>query len=328
MASTYLVTGGAGFIGSHLVDALLARGNDVRVIDDFSAGRKEYLQDALATGRCTVVEGTVTDAGLMKEMCTGVDVVFHLATHCVRASLNDPWTNHQTNTTGTLRVLEAALQAKVQRFIYVSSSEIYGSAQFPPMDESHPTEPMTIYGASKLAGELYTKAYYRTYGLPVTIVRPFNTYGPREHYLGKSAEVIPRFFIKILNDQPITVFGDGTQSRDFMYVADTARGLCMVAEASNLIGETINLAYGQEVGILDIGQKLATILKKPLITRQLAGRPGDVHRLWASNRKAAETIGFQAQIGIDEGLGRYVQWCLQSGIDWSAVARDFQDSNW
>ncbi|MFA6523252.1 MAG: NAD-dependent epimerase/dehydratase family protein [Candidatus Peribacteraceae bacterium] len=323
-----VVTGGAGFIGSHLVDGLLAAGASVRVIDDFSTGTRENLREAAAHPRCEIVEADVCDRLRMMELTKGIDVIYHLAIQCLRVSLADPWSNHRVNAEGTLSMLDAARTNGVRKFVYVSSSEIYGTATVVPMTEEHPKEPITVYGASKLAGELYTNAYHRTYGLRTTVIRPFNTYGPREHHLGKSAEVIPRFYTLITHNRPITVFGDGSQTRDFTYVADTARGMIAVGASDALDGETINIARGEEVSVLAIAEKLAVLLGKKLQVRHLPERPGDVMRHWASNAKAKEKLGFVAVTDIDEGLRRYVDWCAKSGIDWDSVAASFPETNW
>ena len=322
-----VVTGGAGFIGSHLVDALVQQGNDVIVIDDLSAGHKENL--LLSLGKhCELQVADICDRPRMLELFKGADIVFHLATQCLRVSLNDPWLTHDVNATGALSVLDAARENKVQRFVYVSSSEIYGTALTVPMTEDHPKEPLTIYGASKLTGELYTNAYHRTYGLPTVVIRPFNTYGPREHAEGKHAEVIPRFYTLLRKQLPVTVFGDGNQTRDFLFVADTVRGLLAAASSDAFVGDTVNIARGEEVSILAIAEKLAALLKVPLKVRHLAPRPGDVLRHWASAEKAKRMLGFAPQYGIDRGLSEYVAWCKASGIDWDALATSLSDTNW
>lgn len=323
-----VVTGGAGFIGSHVVDALLARGNTVRVIDDFSVGRNENLAEAERNDRCEIIKADVCDRGRMRELTHGFDAIFHMAIQCLRVSINDPWSNHHVNATGTLSMLDAAKQNSVGMFIYVSSSEVYGTAQSVPMTEDHPKEPITVYGASKLAGELYALAYHRTYGLPVTVVRPFNAYGPREHYLGKSAEVIPRFFMQILHGTPITLYGDGAQTRDFTYVDDTVHGIVAASESKELLGGVVNIALGQEISILAIAKKLAAILKKDLKIQRLPDRPGDVRQHYADISKAEKLLGYAPTVSIDDGLQRYVDWCFASSIDWKEAHAFLEPTNW
>jgi UDP-glucose 4-epimerase len=189
-----LVTGGAGFIGSHLVDQLIADGHQVRVLDDFSTGSASNIREALETGRLEIIEGSVLDRAVVQAAMSDVQAVYHLAVQCVRRSIGRPIENHDVNATGTLHTLEAARQESVSQFIYCSSSEVYGNASDGDLDEIGTVcAPMTVYGASKLAGELYTLAYLRTYGLQTVVIRPFNSYGPREHDQGDLAEVIPRF---------------------------------------------------------------------------------------------------------------------------------------
>ncbi len=211
-AGVDLVTGGAGFIGSELVGLLVAAGRRVVVLDDLSAGRAAYL-DEVPRDRCTLVRGTILDRGLVQTLLGESERVFHLAARGLRQSIHDPEPVHAVNATGTLVLLEAARRARIERFIHVSSSEVYGPARTAPMDETHPTHPTTPYGASKLAGEAYARAAFITHGLPVVVVRPFNVFGPRSHHEGASGEVIPRFMLRALAKKPLIVFGDGIQTR-------------------------------------------------------------------------------------------------------------------
>src|SRR5258708_35052364 len=227
-ASRTLVTGGAGFIGSHLVDRLVADGIPVTVLDDFSTGRRGNLDAAVGHGDVRVIEGSILDERAIDRAMVEVDRVYHLAVACVRSSLGAPLDTHAVNAGGTINLLEAARQAGVARFVYCSSSEVYGTTSSEPLGElTAQCRPVTVYGAAKLAGELYTLAYFRTYGLPAMVVRPFNAYGPREPDQGMRAEVIPRFTIRILNGLKPIIFGDGSQGRDFTHVSDTVRGLVL-----------------------------------------------------------------------------------------------------
>ena len=226
------MTGGAGFIGSHVVDQLVAEGAAVTVLDNFATGSRDNLHDACQRGDVRVVDGSILDRPAIAEAIGGCDTVYHFAVECVRRSLGKPIENHEVNASGTLFVLEAARRVGVSRFVYCSSSEVYGNASSGLLNERITLcEPMTVYGAAKLAGEYYTKAYHRTYGLPTVVIRPFNSYGPREHDRGDLAEVIPRFVIRVLNGQSPVIFGSGENSRDFTYVTETARGIVLAGRS-------------------------------------------------------------------------------------------------
>jgi UDP-glucose 4-epimerase len=303
-----VVTGGAGFIGSHVVDRLVAIGADVVAIDDLSVGSRDNLRDALSAGARLVV-GDVRDAELMRRELQNAAVVLHMACDNLRASLERPMHTHEVNATGTLVTALAAVDACVDRFVYVSSSEAYGSAVESPMPETHPLLPTTVYGASKAAGELYAQGVMRTYGLPVTIVRPFNSYGPREHAVGTSAEVIPRFAGRIRAGLPPIIFGDGSQTRDFTWVEETAAGIVDAASCDALTGEAVNIAYGRGVSIREISELLLEILEAPRLFPVYSDpRRGDVAHHYADTRKARGALGFRARVPVREGLERYVRW--------------------
>src|SRR6185369_328854 len=241
--STAVVTGGAGFIGSELVRQLAARGDRVVAIDNLVNGKRENLADVLSD-RVVLLEKDIRDLDAVTPHLRDARVVYHLACLGVRHSVHSPRENHHVNATATLDLLGASRDAGVPRFVYVSSSEVYGTARWAPMTEEHPTCPHTVYGGSKLAGESYTRAYHDTYGYPTVVVRPFNTFGPRSHHEGDSGEVIPKFLLRCLAGRPLIVFGDGTQTRDFQFVSDTARGIILAGEDDRAIGATINLGSG------------------------------------------------------------------------------------
>jgi UDP-glucose 4-epimerase len=300
-----LVTGGAGFIGSHLVDQLTEC--SVRVLDDLSTGKEENLKTAKTRSNVEFIRGDIRDRSVVGELLRDTDVVFHLACRGVRHSIGHPIENHSVNAEGTLILLELARQADVKRFIHVSSSEVYGTARYAPMDENHPTYPETVYGGAKLAGESYARAYHQTYGLATVIVRPFNNFGPRSHHEGDCGEVIPRFVVWALNGRPPVIFGDGSQTRDFIYVEETAHWLCRVAECDALVGQTINLGSGKETSVNQLAkiiyEEAGLAVPEPDFK---PCRPGDVHRHLADVRQAREMLGFNTQINVRTGVRRLI----------------------
>ncbi len=323
-----VVTGGAGFIGSHVVDRLLDEPQAAVVaIDDLSVGSRDNLEPAIAAG-AELVRGDVRDRELMDDALAGADVVIHMACDNLRASLGNPERTHAVNATGTLVCALAAAAAGVQRFVYVSSSEAYGSAVTTPMPESHPLQPTTVYGASKAAGELYAQACMRTYGMPVTVIRPFNSYGPREHAEGTSAEVIPKFVSRILAGRPPVIFGDGSQTRDFTWVEETARGIVAATACDALIGGAVNVAHGTGITISEIARMLLEILDAEELEPELVdARPGDVMHHWADTSRCRELVGFTAAVPIREGLARYVSW-LREQEDYELSGREQPVRNW
>jgi UDP-glucose 4-epimerase len=319
-----LVTGGAGFIGSHLVDALADC--RVRVLDDFSTGKADNVPDRPGL---EVVRGDVREAQVVARALDGVQVVFHLACRGVRHSLGNPVENHEVNAHGTLVVLGAARRAGVERFVHVSSSEVYGTARQVPMDEDHPCLPETVYGAAKLAGEAYARAYHRTYGLPAVVVRPFNNFGPRSHHEGDSGEVIPRFVLWALNGQPCRVFGDGHQTRDFIYVEDTAHWLRQAAECDAAVGQTVNLGSGQETSVRELAALAAEeTTGTPRTPLFLPPRIGDVRRHLAGVERARELFGFYVRVPVREGVRRLVAHFRARPEGVAALVGEVPEINW
>lgn len=325
-----IVTGGAGFIGSHVVDLLISKGNEVIIIDDFSTGKWENINHHLNNGQLQVKEADVQGLEKMISLTEGAEIVFHFAVACLRTSLGEPLAVHEINATATLNMCRASLENKVERFVYISSSEVYGSALYTPMDEEHPVNPTTVYGASKAAGELYTMAYWRTYGLPTITVRPFNTFGPREPSEGHRAEVIPKFVLRGMAGLQPVIFGSGKQTRDFTWVEDTARGIIKAAECDELIGDVVNIACGREVSI----ERICHLVIDSLGARELkpsyllAGRPGDVERHYADIGKARKLLGYSPTVDIEDGIKKYIEWIKTESVDIDAWVRQEQIRNW
>jgi UDP-glucose 4-epimerase len=314
-----LVTGGAGFIGSELVSQLEAAGTRVRVLDNFATGRRSHLAETDAE----IAEGDVRDLDAVKLAMRGVDCVFHLACVGVRRSIHAPREADDVNALGTLNVLEATHAAGVSRFIHVSSSEVYGTALGPSIAEGQACFPTTPYGASKLAGEAYARAWYSTYGLPVVIVRPFNAFGPRCHHEGDSGEVIPKFLLRAWAGKPVVIFGDGLQTRDFTYVADIAAGIRQAAECERALGETLNLGSGREISILDLARLLGAqqVIHEP-------ARPGDVRRLVCDASRSCKLLGFRPTVTLEQGLSRLREWYERQGTPPEVLLREELIYNW
>ena len=326
--TTVLVTGGAGFIGSHLVDTLLARGAAaVTVLDNLANGSANNLAHLAGDPRFSFVEGDIRDEDAAVSALAGVDTVFHLACLGVRHSLHDPFENHDVNASGTLNMLMQARRLGVRRFVYVSTSEVFGTAQYAPMDERHPTWPETVYGGGKLAGEAYARAFFRTYGMQTVVVRPFNTYGPRSHFEGDSGEVLPRTIVRVLAGLRPVIFGDGEQTRDFMHVSDTTRALALIGESDAAIGQTINLGSGTEITMTDVCRTVAVKSGRPdLAPEYLDARPGDVRRLIGNAAFVRSLTGFEPSVSFDEGVAELIDWFRKGKVD--DMAARVADVNW
>ncbi|HEX7052606.1 MAG TPA: NAD-dependent epimerase/dehydratase family protein [Burkholderiales bacterium] len=322
------VTGGAGFIGSHLVDELLAAGNEVTVIDDLSAGERRNLAQHAANARLRLVVASVLDAAALEQALQGVQYVFHLATRNVRLSLRQPSLVHEVNMQGTYNVLRAAAGRGVRRLLYCSSSEVYGTAVQVPLPEHCEFRPHTVYGAAKLAGEYYAQVFHRSGWLETVIARPHNTYGPRAHYAGDRGELIPRLIVRALAGLPPLVFGDGAQTRDFTYVAETARYLAALMASDAAAGGTFNICRGEEVAIKDIALRVARLAGLDAAPVCLPPRPHDVRRLLGDPALLRRTLGSSPSIGIAEGLERTFAWYRQHVAIDEAVLAAVQRENW
>jgi len=306
----YLVTGGAGFIGSHTVDELLGRGASVRVLDDFSTGKRENLREALP--HIDLVEGDIADLETVRQAVEGVSHIIHLAAlPSVPRSVADPLASNQANVTGTLNLLVAARDAGVRRVVYASSSSVYGDDPTLPKREEMPTAPLSPYAVSKLAGEYYCRVFHRVYGLSTVALRYFNVFGPRQDPASQYAAVVPRFVVAMLEGEPPTVYGDGHQSRDFIYVANVVQANLLACESSNGAGQVFNVGSGERHTLLELVSHLHQILGANIEPQFTDPLPSDVRHSQADVGQIQRTIGYQPDTSFYEGLERTVAWYQQ-----------------
>ena len=300
MSRRVLVTGGGGFIGSNLVRALLERGDEVRVLDNFSTGNRTNLEGL----DIEVVEGELRSYERVHAAVRGVEVVFHLgALGSVPRSVQDPLTSSAVNVEGTLNVLLAARDEGIRRVVYSSSSSVYGTRRELPVAESSPPDPISPYGVAKLAAERYCISFSRVYDSFETVVlRYFNVFGPRQSPFSQYAAVIPLFVTAIDEGRPITIHGDGGQSRDFTYVANVVDATMRAAEAAGANGQMFNVAAGSPGSVNDVADTIGRILGKPVAKEFQPPRPGDIRDSWADITAARETLGFEPTVGLEEGL--------------------------
>jgi len=304
------ITGGAGFIGSHSAEALLEAGAQVTVYDNFSTGKRENLP---AREGLSVVRGDIRDAGALSAAMAGVTHVLHLAAQVsVRVSIEDPPGSCAHNVLGFVNVLEAARKAGVRRVAFASSAAVYGMPRRLPLDEEAPLAPISPYGLEKRIDELYGVLYGELYGLSTVALRYFNVYGPRQRPDSDYAAAIPIFLRRLLAGQPLVIFGDGKQTRDFIFVKDVVRANLLAAESS-AAGEAFNICTGHETSLLDLLEELSELApgRQERISPEVrfeAPRPGDIFRSFGSPEKASAALGFQAQVRLAQGLGETVKW--------------------
>jgi nucleoside-diphosphate-sugar epimerase len=299
-----LVTGGAGFIGSHLVEELVRRGERVRVLDDLSTGQLKNLERVL--DRIEFVEGDILDDDTVRAAMRGVRRVFHQAAlRSVPRSVDDPLTSNRVNVEGTLNVLRAARAADVERVVYASSSSVYGAAEALPLHEGLTPRPVSPYAVSKLAAEHYCQVFTRVYGLPTVGLRYFNVFGPRQDPESLYAAVVPRFIAAALRGDSLEVHGDGRQSRDFTHISNVVAANCLAAERAEAVGEAFNVACGRRHSLLDMIRILGDELPAgtpPLRWHHTPARAGDVRDTQADLTKARQRLGYQVAVGFEAGL--------------------------
>ena len=304
-----LVTGGAGFIGSHIVEELLQRGHTVRVLDNFSTGTRKNLEGF--QGKVEILEGDLRDAETVKTAVRDVEHIFHLAAFVsVPQSMSDPETCFAVNVGGTVTLLEAARRAGSRKVVISSSTAVYGDTDVFPTTEETTLRPLSPYAVSKQVNELYARLYTQIMGLPVTILRYYNVYGPRQRPDSDYAAAIPIFVRQLAAGKPITVFGDGKQSRDFIFVKDVVRANLLAVD-SDTSGEPFNICTGHETTLLDLLEELSEIAPHPPQVWFDAARSGDIYRSVGSPDKAATLLGFRAETSLAEGLAQTVDWMIK-----------------
>jgi len=305
MSRSALVTGGAGFIGSHLADGLLAAGWRVSLLDDFSSGREANV--AHLRGSVELLRGDLRDAGLLARVLPGVEVVFHQgAVPSVPRSVAEPERTNDVNVTGTLRVLEASRTAGVRRVVFAASSSVYGDTPVLPKVETMPPCPLSPYALQKYAGERYCQLFHRLYGLETVALRYFNVYGPRQDPNSEYAAVIPRFARACLAGEAPLVFGDGEQTRDFTFVGDAVAANLLAADAPRAAGEVMNVAGGRRVSLNQLLREIRELTHAQVEARYQPARPGDVRDSLADLLRARELLGYEPQVDLRTGLARTI----------------------
>src|SRR5499427_883283 len=305
-----LVTGGAGFIGAHLTEGLLRRGHWVRVLDNFSTGARanvQAVQDQLAAERLAcpleMVEGSILDQQLLATAMQDIEYVFHQAAlPSVEFSVREPLQSNRVNVEGTLCVLLAARDAGVRRLIYAGSSSAYGDHPALPKREEHPTQPLSPYALAKLTGEHYCRLFTQLYGLETVTLRYFNVFGPRQNPNSQYAAVVPRFIMACLKREPLLVYGDGQQSRDFSYVDNVVHGNMLAMTAPDVAGQVINVANGSRTTLVQLIAHLEACTQQRAEVQFVAPRPGDVRHSQADVSRAKTLLGFEPLVDVEQGL--------------------------
>jgi UDP-glucose 4-epimerase len=300
-----LVTGGAGFIGSNLVRALRERGDNVRVLDNFSTGFRANLEDL----DVEIVEGELRSYERVHNAVRGTEVVYHLgALGSVPRSVQDPLTSNAVNVEGTLNVLLAARDEGVRRVVFSSSTSVYGTSRTLPTPETEPPDPISPYGVAKLAAERYCAAFTRVYELETVVLRYFNVFGPRQSPFSQYAAVIPLFIEAIERGEPVTIHGDGEQSRDFTYVTNVVDATTSAGGAAGASGRAFNVASGAPATVNELADTIGSVLGKPVEKQFVASRAGDILASWADLSAARDVLGYEPAVGLEDGLRRTIEF--------------------
>jgi UDP-glucose 4-epimerase len=303
----YLVTGGAGFIGSHIAERLVEQRAEVCILDNFSTGKRENLENL--QGHAEILEGDLRNAGLVKQALEGVDVIFHEAAFVsVPQSMEQPQDCLDVNVTGTAQLFEAARRAGVRRVVFATSAAVYGDSTDMPLKEETALRPLSPYAASKRVDEIYGQLYTTSFGLEVAALRYFNVYGPRQRPDSMYAAAVPIFIRRLLDGKPITIFGDGGQTRDLINVRDVVQANLTAAEHPAAPGEIFNICTGVETRILDLVEILQDLFPAAAEPVFAEARAGDIYRSIGSPQKAADLMRFRAQVTLEEGLKEAVEW--------------------
>jgi nucleoside-diphosphate-sugar epimerase len=303
----YLVTGGAGFIGSNIVEELLNRGHKVRVLDNFATGRRENLNDF--GDKIELIEGDLRSYRTVREAQDGVDFVLHQgALPSVPRSIQDPLTTNQVNVEGTLNVLNAAVDARVKRVVYASSSSIYGDSEKLPKQEEMIPNPLSPYAVSKLAGEKYCQVFAKIYGLHTTALRYFNVFGPKQDPSSQYSAVIPKFIDAMSKDTSPVIYGDGQQTRDFTFVRNVIEANILATETDSPPGLVLNCACHERIGLNHLVATINKILHKNIKPEYSVARPGDVKHSFADIKRIGEYLGYKPMVLFEEGLRHTIKW--------------------
>ena len=304
----FLVTGGAGFIGSNIAEALCARGDSVAILDDFSTGKRENIADLAE--RAEVIEGSIADLETCRRAVQGADFVLHQAAlPSVPRSVEDPLSANAANVTGALNMLVAARDEGVRRFVFAASSAVYGDLATLPKSEDMPTNPLSPYGVQKLTGEMYCRMFFTLYGFETVALRYFNVFGPRQDPASQYAAVVPQFITRVLRGESPTIHGDGEQSRDFTYIDNVVHANLAACEApKEAAGEVYNIACGERVTVNELARIVKETLGSDVAVQHGPERPGDVKHSLADISKARRLLGYEPQVSFQQGIKKVAAW--------------------